>query len=83
MEKENEDKRTWPKTDILKVAHHGSKTSSSAKFLNQIMPKIAVIQVGKDNSYGHPHNETLKRLEKLGVEVYRNDLKQTILIEQK
>ena len=47
------------------------------------MPKIAVIQVGKDNSYGHPHNETLKRLEKLGVEVYRNDLKQTILIEQK
>ena len=82
METENESARSWPQTDILKVAHHGSRTSSSEKFLKQIMPKIGIIQVGKDNSYSHPHDVVLKRLEKLGVEIYRNDLKQTILIKQ-
>ena len=82
METVNESARTWPQTDILKVAHHGSKTSSSENFLKQIMPKIGIIQVGTDNSYGHPHDVTLKRLEKLGVEIYRNDLKQTILVKQ-
>ena len=82
METVNESARTWPQTDILKVAHHGSRTSSSEKFLKQIMPKIGIIQVGTDNSYGHPHDVTLKRLEKLGVEIYRNDLKQTILVKQ-
>lgn len=82
METVNESARTWPQTDILKVAHHGSRTSSSENFLKQIMPKIGIIQVGTDNSYGHPHDVTLKRLEKLGVEIYRNDLKQTILVKQ-
>lgn len=82
METENESARTWPKTDILKVAHHGSSTSSSEKFLKQIMPKIAIIQVGQGNTYGHPHDATLKRLENIGAEIYRNDLKQTILIKQ-
>ena len=82
METVNEEARTWPQTDILKVAHHGSRTSSSEKFLKQIMPKIGIIQVGTDNSYGHPHDVTLKRLEELGVEIYRTDLKQTILVKQ-
>ena len=82
METVNESARTWPQTDILKVAHHGSQTSSSEKFLKQIMPKIGIIQVGADNSYSHPHDVILKRLEKLGVEIYRNDLKQTILVKQ-
>ena len=82
METINESARTWPQTDILKVAHHGSRSSSSEKFLKQIMPKIGIIQVGTDNSYGHPHDVTLKRLEELGVEIYRTDLKQTILVKQ-
>jgi len=83
METSNESTRQWPQTDILKVAHHGSKSSSSEKFLKQVMPKIAVIQVEKGNSYGHPHDVIIKRLEKMGIEIYRNDLKQTILIKQK
>ena len=82
METVNESARSWPQTDILKVAHHGSRTSPSEKFLKQIMPKIGIIQVGTDNSYSHPHDVILKRLEKLGVEIYRNDQKQTILIKQ-
>ena len=82
METSNESARQWPQTDILKVAHHGSGTSSSEKFLKQVMPKIGVIQVGEGNSYSHPHDVVIKRLEKLGVEIYRNDLKQTILIKQ-
>jgi len=82
MENVNESARKWPQTDILKVAHHGSRTSSAENFLKQIMPKIAVIQVGVDNSYGHPHDIILKRLQKLNIPVYRNDQKQTILITQ-
>ncbi len=48
--------------DVLKVAHHGSKTSSSLEFLTTTSPGISIIQVGKNNPYGHPHNETLKNL---------------------
>lgn len=57
---------------VLKVAHHGSKTSSSEKFINKILPKIAVIQVG-ENKYGHPHPETLLTLEKFGTKILRTD----------
>ena len=78
----NEDSREWPQTDILKVGHHGSQTSSSQKFLNQVKPKIAVIQLGEGNKYGHPHDEVIKRLEKMGVAIYRTDLQKDILIEQ-
>ena len=78
----NESARDWPETDILKVGHHGSQTSSSQKFLNQIKPKIAVIQLGQGNKYGHPHDEVIKRLEKLNVTIYRTDLQKDILIEQ-
>ena len=59
--------------DILKVGHHGSKTSTSDEFLDAVTPEYAVIQVGK-NSYGHPNDETLLRLEKHGITVLRNDL---------
>jgi competence protein ComEC len=58
---------------VLKVAHHGSKHSSSLKFLEQVQPKIAVISVGAANRYGHPHIETLERLEKVGSTVLRTD----------
>lgn len=63
---------TGPVT-IMKVDHHGSNTSSTPGFLNAFTPKVAVIQVGADNSYGHPTPETLARLRKVGAKVFRND----------
>ncbi len=63
---------TGPLT-VLKVTHHGSNTSSTPLFLNSFKPEIAVIQVGADNSYGHPTPQTLERLQKAGVQVFRND----------
>ena len=63
--------------DVLKVAHHGSPYSTTAKFLNAVSPKYAVIEVG-DNSYGHPSETILKRLEKNNVITYRTDEKGTI-----
>ncbi|MBR5487735.1 MAG: MBL fold metallo-hydrolase [Phascolarctobacterium sp.] len=59
--------------DVLKVAHHGSKNSSSLQFLEQVCPKVAVISVGAGNSYGHPHEETLQRLASVGSKVLRTD----------
>lgn len=50
------------KSEILKVAHHGSKTSSTQSFLENVKPKIALIGVGKDNTFGHPNDEVLERL---------------------
>lgn len=79
---EVENSRSWPKIDILKVGHHGSNSSSTAKFLNQIQPKIALISCGKNNDYGHPGESTMKRLEKIGATIYRTDKNQTILITQ-
>lgn len=52
-------------TNIIKIAHHGSKTSSIQEFLNLVKPQIALIGVGKDNNFGHPNNDVLKRLEDL------------------
>lgn len=60
-------------SEILKVAHHGSKTSSTEAFLRAVRPKIAVISVGKDNSYGHPNADVIKRLESVGATVRRTD----------
>lgn len=63
------------RADILKVGHHGSSTSSSAKFLNLVKAKIAVIQSGVGNTFGHPTKEALERLKAAGVQqIYRNDL---------
>ncbi|RUS44566.1 MBL fold metallo-hydrolase [Cohnella sp. AR92] len=61
------------KSDVLLVGHHGSKSSTSQKFLDKVNPTYAVIQVGKGNNYGHPTQEILKRLNDKGVKVYRND----------
>ncbi len=58
---------------VLKVTHHGSKTSSTPLFLSRFKPEIAVIQVGADNSYGHPTPQTLERLQEAGARVFRND----------
>ena len=64
---------------VLKVGHHGSDTSTSYPFLREIMPEYAVIQVGSDNSYGHPTDNTLSRLRDADVKVYRNDMQGTII----
>lgn len=61
------------KSDILKVAHHGSKSSSIQEFLDLVKPKIALIGVGKDNKYGHPDNNTIKKLENINCKIYRTD----------
>lgn len=60
-------------TCILKVAHHGSRYSTSEEFLVAAVPDMAVISCGEDNSYGHPHEETLKRLEAVGSRMFRTD----------
>lgn len=67
-------------SDVLKVAHHGSKTSSSERFLTVSHPKIAIIEVGRDNRYGHPTWEVLSRLEKFGSKIFRTDLDGTVRI---
>ncbi len=60
---------------VLKVAHHGSASSTTAEFLSVVKPQIAVISVGKDNKYGHPTPETLNRLDDVigGNNIYRTD----------
>ena len=65
---------------ILKVGHHGSRTSTSSEYLEAIDPEIAVISVGEGNRYGHPHNETLGKIVLMNVTVYRTDLHGTISI---
>lgn len=68
------------KADILKVGHHGSKTSSTEDFLRLVMPKVAVIGVGKNNNFGHPNEGVLERFKKLNCEIYRTDLNGEISI---
>jgi competence protein ComEC len=60
-------------SEVLQVGHHGSKSSTSEEFLQAVSPKIAVIQVGRDNRYGHPNAEVLERLVKYGIRVMRTD----------
>lgn len=61
------------KSDVLKVAHHGSNTSSSSFFLNKVRPTYAIISVGIDNSYNHPSISTLDKLNNIGSKIYRTD----------
>ncbi|MBU0476601.1 MBL fold metallo-hydrolase [Patescibacteria group bacterium] len=60
-------------SNVLKVGHHGSKTSSAEEFIVEVLPEIAVISVGKDNKYGHPHQEVLDILERYDIKVLRTD----------
>ena len=68
--------------DILKVAHHGSSTSSTEAFLHAVSPETAVISCGRGNSYGHPSHEVLNRLEGTGAEIRRTDREGTVLLRQ-
>ena len=65
---------------ILKVGHHGSYSSTSSSFLTRVLPETAIIMVGKDNPFGHPHKQTLDLLKEYGVTIYRTDLDGTIVI---
>lgn len=62
------------RSDLLRVGHHGSNSSSGKEFLKNVKPDIAVISVGKDNAYGHPADEVLKRLADVGADIYRTDI---------
>ena len=75
-----DDGRCSLRADVLKVGHHGSKYSTSRKFLQVVKPKYAVIQVGK-NRYGHPAYATLYRLKQAGVEIFRNDIDEDVGFE--
>ena len=66
--------------DVLQVPHHGSYTSSSAAFLEDLSPDYALISCGLNNDYGHPHGSTLSRLESIGAEIYRTDLQGTLVV---
>ena len=67
------------KADVLKLGHHGSRTSSSKDFVDAVDPSYIVITCGADNSYGHPHKETMKWLKKRGIPFFRTDKQGTII----
>ena len=67
--------------DVLKVGHHGSKTSSSKKFINEINPKYSIVSVGKNNRYGHPNSNVLGNLE--DCKIYRTDQDGSIMFKIK
>ncbi len=66
--------------NILQAGHHGSKTSSSKPFLEKVMPEIAVVPVGKKNTFGHPSPDSLSNLESMGAEVYRTDYDGNVIV---
>lgn len=68
------------KADIIKVGHHGSLSSSSLAFIKKVKPSYAIIQVGSDNSYGHPNKNILNRYEVIGAKIYRTDLNGNIVV---
>lgn len=72
-ETEVENSRSWDKVNVLKVGHHGSNSSSSTKFLEQVNPEYSIIEVGKNNSYNLPSDKAIKRLEESGTQVLRTD----------
>ena len=69
------------KSDVLKVPHHGSRTSSTVEFLSAVQPQISLISCGRDNEYGHPHASTLNNLKASGTQVYRSDRSGTIVVD--
>ena len=68
------------RSDVYFVSHHGSSSSTTEALLSAVGPSVAVISAGKDNSYGHPHVQTMERLEDAGVQLYRTDIQGTITV---
>ena len=83
VEKEKDilDKYNLANIDVLKVGHHGSKTSSSKEYIDEIKPKYAIISVGKNNRYGHPSKEVLNNLD--NSKIYRTDQDGSIMFKIK
>ena len=69
-----------PNVEILKVGHHGSRSSSWTQFLDAVEPEIAIYMAGKGNTYGHPHDETIAALSEVGAEIYGTDINGTIIV---
>jgi len=69
-----------PEVEILKVGHHGSRTASSGDFLSITSPEVAFYMAGVDNSYGHPHTETITALNQIGAKIYGTDISGTIIV---
>jgi len=69
-----------PDIEVLVVGHHGSQTSTSVELLTAVLPEVAVISVGRDNQYGHPHREVLVRLYQFGSSIYRTDRSGTVTV---
>ena len=79
--KEIINKYKLPDIDVLKVGHHGSKTSSGKEFINKVNPKYSIISVGKNNRYGHPNKEVLNTLD--NSKIYRTDQDGSIMFKIK
>lgn len=71
------------KATILKVAHHGSKTSTTKEWIQKVKPEIALIGVGEKNTFGHPNTKVLERLKNYGIKIYRTDKNGEISIKVK
>jgi len=78
---EHEIEKKMGDVDVLKLGHHGSKTSSSVSFLKSVQPEVAIVSAGLNNSYGHPHPIVLSRLRELGVRILRTDVDGDILFK--
>lgn len=79
-EKEILSKNFNVKSDVLKFGHHGSSTSSSIAFLRKVNPKIGIISCSKDNKYGHPHKETVKKIKDMNIKTYSTYIDDTIIL---
>ena len=71
--------RYLPELDVLVAGHHGAASATGVALLNQTQPKVVVISVSQDNSYGHPAKDTLKRLQMFGCKILRTDEVGTII----
>ena len=82
MDSNKERELAWlRKYQIVKVPHHGSKYSNSEEFYEAVQPEVAVISVGRDNGYGHPHREALEHIYESGAQVFRTDRDGMIKVE--
>ena len=77
LERQEEAKRKWNEVDVLKAGHHGSNTSSSQEFLNQVKPKYVFVSAGKNNKYRLPNVKAMERIEKTGAKIFRTDVNES------